>query len=152
MRFLESKCPEKGNVWQFLDELWIKREELATVGVDIDEKDYCLTIISSLPIPLAKFASNQLAFAKIYSATRTIAPDSLISLISEEYKCQRAQYAQHRGSGKSKDEDRDEALAVVPDKSKGKECKLHGVCWNCGEKGHYKNKCPKPKKVLNETQ
>lgn len=19
-----------------------------------------------------------------------------------------------------------------------------GVCWNCGEKGHYKNKCPKP--------
>ena len=37
--FLESKCPEKGNVQQFLDELRIKREELATVGVNIDEKD-----------------------------------------------------------------------------------------------------------------
>ena len=90
--FLESKCPEKGNVRQFLDELCIKREELATVGVDIDEKDYCLTIISSLPIPLANFASNQLAFAKIHATSKTIALDSLISLISEEYECQRTQH------------------------------------------------------------
>ena len=66
-------------------------EELATVGVDVDEKDYCLTIISSLPpIPLANFASNQLAFTKIYSTTKTIAPDLLISMISKEYECQRA--------------------------------------------------------------
>ena len=33
MRFLESKCPEKGNVQQFLDELRIKREELACYGL-----------------------------------------------------------------------------------------------------------------------
>ena len=39
-RFLESKCPDKGNVWEFLDNLRVKREELASVGVDIDEKDY----------------------------------------------------------------------------------------------------------------
>ena len=103
--FLESKCPEKGNVRQFLDELRIKQEELATVGVDIDEKDYCSTIISSLPIPLANFASNQLAFAKIYSTTKTIAPDSLISLISEEYEHQHAQRARRSGTGKPKDED-----------------------------------------------
>ena len=70
--FLESKCPEKGNVWQFLEELCIKREELATVGVDVDEKDYCSTIISSLPIPLANFTSNQLAFAKIYSDRKSV--------------------------------------------------------------------------------
>ena len=104
-RFLESKCQEKGNVRQFLDELRIKREELATVSVDIDEKDYRSTIISSLPIPLANFASNQLAFAKIYSTTKTIAPDSLISLISEEYEHQRAQHARRSGTGKPKDED-----------------------------------------------
>ena len=105
MRFFESKCPEKGNVWQFLDELWIKREELATVGVNIDEKDYRSTIISSLPIPLANFASNQLAFTKIYSTTKTIAPDFLIFLVSEEYECQRAQHVRHSGTGKPKDED-----------------------------------------------
>src|ERR1700677_571692 len=37
--FLESKCAEKANVQQFLDDLRSKREELASVGVDIDEKD-----------------------------------------------------------------------------------------------------------------
>ena len=39
-RFLESKCPDKGNVREFLDNLRVKREELTSVGVDIDEKDY----------------------------------------------------------------------------------------------------------------
>ena len=33
--FLELKCPEKGNVCQFLDDLRIKREELSMIGVDI---------------------------------------------------------------------------------------------------------------------
>ena len=27
-----------------------------------------------------------------------------------------------------------------------KERKPRGVCWNCGEKGHFKDKCPKPMK------
>jgi hypothetical protein len=26
------------------------------------------------------------------------------------------------------------------------QCKPHGVWWNCGEKGHFKDKCPKPSK------
>ena len=67
-------------------------------------------------------------------------------MISEEYERQHAQRARRSGPGKSKDEDKDEALSVIPGKTKGKERKTHGVCWNCGDKGHYKNKCPKPKK------
>ena len=143
-RFLESKCPEKGNIQQFLDELCVKCEESATVGVEIDEKDYWSTIISSLPIPLANFTSNQLAFAKIYSPTKSIISDLLISLISEEYECQCAQHAWQSGTGKAKDNDKDKALSVIPGKNKGKPCKPHGVCWNCGDKGHYKDKCPEP--------
>ena len=46
-RFLKSKYPDKGNVQEFLDNLRVKQEELASVGVDIDEKDYQSTIISS---------------------------------------------------------------------------------------------------------
>ena len=87
-QFLESKCPDKGNVCQFLDELRVKQEELETVGVDIDEKDYCSTIISPLPYSLTNFASNQLVAVKLYSSTKTITPDALISLISEEYERQ----------------------------------------------------------------
>jgi len=45
-KFMELKCPDKGNAKDFLDDR--------------------STIISSLPVPLANFASNQLAAAKLY--------------------------------------------------------------------------------------
>ena len=51
-KFLGMKCPDKSNVCEFLDSLRVKKEELATVGVQIDDKDYRSTIISLLPIPL----------------------------------------------------------------------------------------------------
>ena len=31
---------------------------------------------------------------------------------------------------------------------KGKKPKRDSSCWNCGEKGHYKDKCPKPPKEM----
>ena len=147
-RFLESKCSERGNVREFLDSLHVKREELASVGVDIDEKDYRSTIISSLPTALANFASSQLASARLYAPTKTIAPDSLISLISEEFERQRTQRMRRSGGSKSKEDDKDEALSATAKSSKSKrgDRKPRGVCWNCGEKGHYKDKCPKPAK------
>jgi hypothetical protein len=137
-RFLESKCPDEGNVREFLDNLRVKREELASVGVDIDEKDYRSTIISSLPYLLANFASSQLAAARMFAPTKTIAPDSLISLISEEYERQKTQRSHH--SGKAKDDGKDEAMAVGSGSYKGKgkstEKKFpQGVCWNCSKKG-----------------
>jgi len=148
-RFLEMKCLDKGDVCQFLDDLHVKREELVTMGVEIDEKDYHSTIISSLPIHLSNFASNQLAVARLYAPTKTIDPDTLISLISEESDRQRSQCTRRgNGSGKSKGDEKDEALYVTQGQSskwKGGPRKFtHGVCWNCREKGHFKNKCPKP--------
>ena len=109
-RFLESKCPDKGNVREFLDNLRVKREELASVGVDIDEKDYRSVIISSLPYALTNFASSQLAAARMFATSKTIAPDALISLISEEYERQKTQKACQ--SDKSKD-NTDEAMTVT---------------------------------------
>jgi hypothetical protein len=157
-RFLESKCPEKGNVREFLDNLRVKREELATVGVDIDENDYRSTIISSLPIALANFASSQLAAARLFAPSKTILPDALISLISEEYERQKTQRSRRSGVGKAKEDEKDEALVVGGSSRswKGKggkgDHKPRGVCWNCGDKGHYKDKCPKPAKTVAETK
>ena len=95
---------------------------------------------------MANFAPSQLAAARLYASTKTIAPDSLISLTSEEYKHQKTQRLQH--SGKTKEDDKDEVLAVGSSstKWKGKLEFLRGLCWNCGKKGHFKDKCPKPAK------
>lgn len=150
-QFLESKCPEKGNVCEFLDNLCVKQEELASIGVDITEQDYCSTIIFSLPYSLTNFASAQLAAARMFSTTKTINPDALISLMSEEYEYQKVQHSRHAGKSKS-DNPKDEAMAVGLSKGKRRfksNCKPQGACWNSGEKGHFRDKYPKPLKSSN---
>ena len=89
-KFLESRCPKKGNICEFLKGLHIKKEELAQVGVDIENKDYLSTIVSSLPFALSNFASSQLTAAHMFSTSRTIAPNTLISLLVEELDRQQA--------------------------------------------------------------
>ena len=165
-KFMDMKCADKANVREFLDSLQVKREELASVGVDIDEKDYRSTILASLPFALSNFASAQLAAARMWAPTKSIDPDDLISLINEEYDRQKAQRTRRTGAGKSKDRDDDEAMAVNPGSSKetggrggrgrgGKSPHFHrkpkGECYNCGEKGHYRNKCPKLAKPSKDT-
>ena len=39
-KFLGLQCPVDGDVRQFLDDLRTKRDELAAIGVQIEEKDY----------------------------------------------------------------------------------------------------------------
>ncbi|CAA7262723.1 unnamed protein product [Cyclocybe aegerita] len=155
-KFLGSKCPDKGNVREFLDSLATKREQLASVGVDIDEKDYCSTILQSLPIPLSNFASAQLAAARMFSPTDTIAPDTLIRLIGEEYDCQKSQ---HFGRlGKAKEDDRDEVMAVssntLNNTGGGQAANGGGGssrgCWKCGDLGHRKSQCPKMRKIVDK--
>jgi hypothetical protein len=130
-----------------LDNLRVKKEELSTYGVTIEDKDYHSTIITSLPHHLSNFASNLLAGARLYSSTKTIDPDELIALISEESECNMAACSQRSGMKSSKEDDKDEAMSVSSN-GKGKRFKRkpRGVCWNCREKGHFKDKCPKPAK------
>lgn len=118
------------------------------MGVDIEEKDYCL---SSLPVASANFASVQLTAARMYSITKTLDPDILISLIGEEYDHQNMQHLCKHGGKSKENDDKDEVMAVNSGSSKGKGGKIgakkvRGECWNCGEEGHFKNKCPKPPK------
>lgn len=62
---MDMRCEDKGNVREFLDDLQVKREELASVGVDIDQKDYRSTILASLPFALSNIAFAQLAAARM---------------------------------------------------------------------------------------
>lgn len=157
-KFMDIKCMDKANVCEFLDSLWVKQEELASVEVDIDEKDYCSTILVSLPFALSNFVLAQLAAVQMWAPTKSINSDDLITLINKEYNCQKAQHTCHTGAGKSKDQDDDEVMAVNPRSSKETRgrggCghgekpphfhrKPKGGCYSCGKKGHYQNKCPK---------
>jgi hypothetical protein len=168
-KFLELKCPSQGNVREFLDNLRVKKEELATVGVVIDDGDYRSTILSSLPIPLANFASMQLAAARMFSSAKTISPDVLISLINEEWDRQKVQKGRRSNDGgKGKADEKDEALFVGSNASSSRGGSWRGrsrggrgggrgrggkpsassnaECWNCGDIGHFRHNCPKPKK------
>ena len=100
------KCPAQGNVRKFLDNLHVKKEELATVGVIIDDGDYRSTILSSLPTPLTNFASMQLAAARMFLSAKTISPDILISLINEEADRQKVQKGCRLEGGKGKPDER----------------------------------------------
>ncbi|OJA08610.1 hypothetical protein AZE42_09794 [Rhizopogon vesiculosus] len=161
-KFLESKCPSGGNVCQFLDDLCMKRDELAAVGVQIDEKDYHLTIIQSLPNHLASFASGQLATAHLYSAMKTIDPDILISLIIEELECRGHRDSRPTCSARMHDDDK--AVAVTQGEHAYRE---HGAyrgsrrgghftgysrqrppCWNCSSREHFKADCPQPDRSM----
>jgi len=43
-------------------------------------------------------------------------------------------------------DEKDKATLASPNGKGKKEHKCRGLCWNCGEKGHFRNKCPKPVK------
>jgi len=152
-KFLESKCPFGGDIWQFLDELRAKRDELSAVGVKIEEKDYHSTIIQSLPNHLASFASGQLATARLYATTKTIDPDILISLIIEESERRTTKFTL---CGITRSCDADAAMSVMPSSARHGPCRGRGFrrgsgnarprppCWNCGSHEHFKAQCPVP--------
>ncbi|KIO08044.1 hypothetical protein M404DRAFT_78898, partial [Pisolithus tinctorius Marx 270] len=164
-KFLSSQCPTDGDIRQFLDDLRTKRDELAAVGVQIEEKDYRSTIIQSLPKYLASFASGQLVTARLYSPMQTIDPDVLISLIIEESE-RRSRKETRYARSKAKNRDGDEAMSLTPGNpfgrgrgngrngsrggsSRGHACQ-RGPCWNCGSREHYKSQCPNPDKTKKE--
>ena len=144
---MDSKCPDKGNVPEFLDSLCRKKEKLATYGVVIKDKDYQSMIISSLPLFLSNFTSSLLSNTRILAVSGTVDPDQLISLILEEYECSVSICSCHSGKA-PKTDNKDEAMVASSSGKGKKDQKPYGICWNCGDKGHYKDKCPKPAKDI----
>jgi len=103
------------------------------------------TIIGSLPVQLANFASAQLTAARI--AKQTLKPDSFIATLGKEYNRQILQHARRYDSQKSKDKDK-EAIPSPSNRKgvKGGARKPRGVWWNCGEARHLKDRFRKPPK------
>ncbi|THH06248.1 hypothetical protein EW146_g9669 [Bondarzewia mesenterica] len=127
------RCNANGNVRNFLDDLQIKREELAMCSVEIDMKDYRSMIIASIPDKLSDFASSLIASAQLFNPIAKLDPEA-------------KKLSASRSSGsKSAKKDNDEAMMASLEKRKSG-WKPRGACWNCGEKGHLQDKCSHPLK------
>ena len=92
-QFMDMKCPPRGDVCEFLDELRTKREELDQVGVVINDNDYRSTIITSLPSTLASFVSATPSAARLFTTTKMVEPDTLIMSLKEEAERKRSMRA-----------------------------------------------------------
>ncbi|THH08422.1 hypothetical protein EW146_g8993 [Bondarzewia mesenterica] len=104
-------------------------------------------IIASIPDKLSNFASSLIASAQLFNPIAELDPDVIIRQISDEYERRKAKKpSASRSSGsKSAKKDNDEAMMVSPGKRKTG-WKPRGACWNCGEKGHLRDKCLHPLK------
>lgn len=151
--FLILKCPDKGDAHVFLDSICIKKEEPASVGVVINDKDYCSTIIGSLPPFLTPYANSLLTAAKLFSPPAAsgssatfneMDPDTLITIIADEYDCQHVQCEHHAAVKAGGKPEKNEAIAITPDKDKNS--KKHGpTCWECQEVEHVRRNYTKKK-------
>jgi len=146
--FMEMKCGAGVDVQQFLSDLRTRCEEMIACGVSIDDNDYQVTIVCSIPKEIADFASSTLSAARLIDHTKKIDPDQLILLILEEYDRCHARVPKNvlnqrpdRRGGDSV------AMAAAPATRGGRT--RRGACWNCGERGHHQNECPKERGSTN---
>jgi transposase InsO family protein len=144
--FNEMRCPRGGNVREFLGTMRVKREELAAVGVTMNEKEYRSAIIKALPEEMSKFASGLLTAARVLSSTKSIDPEVLIDHVSEEadrLAARRKRDGNSSGKGKQ-NSTQDEAMAAT--QGDGGKKKRKGKCHNCGKQGHWARECRSAKK------
>ena len=85
--FMEMKCGAGVDLWQILSNLRTCHEEIIACRVSIDNDDYQVVILCSIPCNISNFTSSTLSAACLIDHKKKIDPNQLILLISEEYDC-----------------------------------------------------------------
>ena len=132
---------------EFLASLGCKREELATAGVTVMEKEYECTILRGIPNELATFASHLMSSALIVHGAKSINLDALTNQICEE--ADRLKSRHSKGQREKKDST-DKALSATASND-GKQQRCKGKCNACGKFGHQAKECRSSKKDKKES-
>jgi hypothetical protein len=82
--FSELHCSSVSEVWTFLGQMHVKREELAAIGVEVIGKEYQSAILKSILEEMSKFASGLFTSAWMFVPGMKVDPNILIDNISEE--------------------------------------------------------------------
>ncbi len=136
--FLDMKCGKQQKVAEFLDQMSVRIEELATLGVDIDKQDYMQTILKGIPQHLQSFTSGLLAAAKLTGTTVKV--DVLAKAIADK-----ANRTEKKSGNTVEKEEGDVAASASSSRGGGKKKgdDKKKTCWGCGGVGHFKRDCKK---------
>jgi len=129
-RLQNAKCGEDDDIRAHINKLDDMREWLSAMGKDIDDQEFALILLGSLPTSYAPTTSPMNITADMTGIRLDITPDRVTRLATEEYD--RRMIA----TGKF-DNGPDEAFATEDQKKN----RSNFECYNCHKKGHVKSKC-----------
>ena len=143
-KLVNLKYREGASIAEHLNEMQSITNQLSSMKISLDDELQALLLLSSLPE----------SWETLVVSLSNSAPDGIVtmsqvtsSLLNEELRRKssatsqndsQALISENRGRSKSRSSSR-----MGRSKSRSRK---DIVCYNCGEKGHYKNQCKQPKK------
>lgn len=149
-RLFNLQMKEGGSVANHINDFNMIVSQLSSVEINFDDEVKALILMSSLPDSwdsvVVAISSSRGSEKVKFDEIRDIILSESIRKREIEDSSGSALSVDQRGRSKSKGQsthDRSKSRGKSPRKSKGV------VCWNCGEKGHIRTECKKPKKKQN---
>ena len=119
---------------------------LEETGVIISDDDLMLAITAGLPHSYDHFL---ISLDTLIDSEYTL--NNIITRLNNEYERQHMYSTNPRPNLNKAQNPSDEALSAMS-LSKPRVALANITCFNCGEKGHYQNNCPRPKLVMKAHQ
>jgi hypothetical protein len=147
-RLALAKCSDNENMHEHVDRMQYMLEELSGMGVTIADGEYVAMLVKSMPKSYGHY------FAAISGAAEVsgnmLTPDMVMNHAVSEYDRRQIKNAPKCGGAMTGDTTlytfaTDSGCSGRRGKRKGKGEEKH-TCYNCGEAGHLKHDCKKPKK------
>ena len=166
--FINMRYKKGADLWAEFSRICMKYVALLNIGIKVSDDDYSSLILNFVPENIAAHLANVSAGMKAHALVLTtdkekevelsLDASTLMQFALEEWDC-RAPARKAREKSKE-NANNGMALATVSSekpgaKASGGDKRKHfgkcGECWNCGDKGHKRDTCTKPKQENNNS-